>query len=74
MTIGAAVIVLLVSVLSGNLLSARRVEIDLLKRGGAGLEAREHLQHDMVLIKRGEHRGDDTLTEGIIERVIHARG
>ena len=38
------------------------------------LELGVDLKHYMVLVQRREHGRDDTLAEGIIERVVYRKG
>ena len=56
-----------------DLLSAGRVEIDLLQYGRAGLEARKHFQYHVVLIERCENSGNDALAKGVIKRIVDSR-
>ena len=55
-------------------IAVRRPHIDVLEAIGILQEARLHFQHHMVLIQRLVHRGDLTLAEGIIERIVDRRG
>ena len=73
MTMGAAVIVLVVRVAERYLLAARRVHVDTLERIRARLESRIDLEDDVILIERGEHRRDDALAKSIVERIVDRR-
>ena len=56
-----------------HLLSARGVDIDILKRIGSELELRLDLEHDVVLVLPGSDGRDDALAERIVERVVDRR-
>src|ERR1700730_4890698 len=57
-----------------HLLSARRFDIDAVERFGSILEFGVDLQDDMVLLQGGVDRGDDTLAEGVVERIVDRVG
>ena len=56
-----------------HLLRGRRIQIDIVERLRAALEARIDLEDDVVLIERGVDRRDDALAEGVAERVVDRR-
>ena len=44
-----------------------------LSASGPYWKLRIDLQDDVVLVQRGEHRRDDALAEGVVERVVDRR-
>ena len=62
------------SVRQRHLLPARRFDIDAVERFGPVLELGVDLQHDVILVEHGEHRRDDALAEGVVERVVDGGG
>ena len=53
-----------------NLRAVGRLHIEIVQRGGVGLEVGPDLHHDVVLVELGEDGGDLALAEGVVERVV----
>ena len=53
-----------------HLLASGGLHVDRLQVVGILLEARQHLQHDVVLVQGAEDRRDLALAEGAVERLV----
>ena len=58
------------SVLSGTCVPLLGLHVEIVERGGIGLEVLPDLHDHVVLVELGEDGGDLALAEGVVERVV----